>query len=227
MKRDQPGLTRVFAHRGASAAAPQNTLAAFRLAKEMGADGVELDVRRHESGVLAIAHDEVLGRPLAPSVPDLAAALDACAGMTVNVEIKNLPGDGDFDPEETLAHHVVELLHERGGADDVIVSSFGIACIDTVHRLDPSIPTAFLVTIPPDDDVAGRAVDRCRRNGHVALNPHHVGITPRLMDLARAAGIAVSAWTVDDPARMRELADLGVTSIITNVPDLAVATLRS
>lgn len=219
-------MTSIFAHRGASAAEPENTLGAFRVAKEMGADGVELDVRRHDSGVLAVAHEEILGRPLAPTVPDLAAALDACTGMTVNIEIKNHPRDGDFDPGETLAHRVVELLHERGGVDDVIVSSFGSACVGTVRRLDESIPTALLVTIPPDDDLAGRAVHRCRTSGHVALNPHHAGITPKLMDLARAAGIAVNAWTVDDPARMRQLAELGVASIITNVPDVAVAALR-
>src|SRR5947207_13640794 len=112
-------MTAVFAHRGASAAEPENTIAAFVRAKEMGADGVELDVRRHESGVLAIAHDQVLGRPLDPSVPDLAAALDACAGMTVNVEIKNYRRDDDFDADETLAHRVVELLRERAGKADV------------------------------------------------------------------------------------------------------------
>ena len=192
----------------------------------MGADGVELDVRRHESGVLAVAHDMVLGRPLEPSVPDLAAALDACEGMTVNVEIKNYQGDDDFDPDEVLALQVVELLAARGGRDDVIISSFGLGCINRVRQLDESIRTAFLVTIAPDADVAGRVIDRCKRHGHGAINPHHLGVTPRFMELARAAGIAVNTWTVDDPARMRELAFLGVDSIITNVPDVAIATLR-
>jgi glycerophosphoryl diester phosphodiesterase len=219
-------MTAIFGHRGASAAEPENTIAAFVLAKEMGADGVELDVRRHESGVLAIAHDEVLGRPLAPTVPDLASALDACAGMTVNVEIKNYQGDGDFDPEETLAERVVALLRERGGVDDVIVSSFGLGCINRIRQLDPSLPTAFLVTVAPDPDVAGRVIDRCKRHGHGAINPHHIGVNERFMDLARAAGIAVNTWTVDDPDRMRQLAELGVDSIITNVPDVAIATLR-
>lgn len=219
-------MTGVFAHRGASAAEPENTIAAFRRAKEMGADGVELDVRRHESGVLAIAHDEVLGRPLAPSVPDLAAALDACAGMTVNVEIKNYQGDGDFDPEETLAERVVALLRERGGRDDVIISSFGLGCINRVRELAPDLPTAFLVTVAPDPDVAGRVIDRCKRHGHGAINPHHVGVNERFMELARAAGVVVNTWTVDAPQRMRELADLGVDTIITNVPDVAIRTLR-
>ena len=218
-------MTSIFAHRGASAVEPENTVAAFRRARQLGADGVELDVRRHESGVLAVAHDAVLGTPLAPSVPDLATALDACAGMRVNIEIKNYPGDPDFDETESLAERVVELLHERGGSDDVFVSSFGIRCIDRVLALDPSISTAFLVTHAPDDDVIGRIISRTVRNGHRGVNPHHVGVTPRLVELAHAAGITVNPWTVDDPERIRQLAGWGVDAIITNVPDVARAAL--
>ena len=88
---------RAFAHRGWYAdelTGMENSLAAFRRAAEMGADGVELDVRRHESGLLAVAHDAVLGTgPLAASVPDLATALDACSGLVVNIEIKNMEID--------------------------------------------------------------------------------------------------------------------------------------
>ena len=218
-------MTSIFAHRGASAAAPENTVEAFLAAKAMGADGVELDVRRHQSGMLAVAHDEVLGTDLAPSVPDLATALDACEGMTVNVEIKNWKGDGDHDPGEELAERVVALLHERRGRDDVLVSSFSLATIGRVRALDPSIPTGFLVMIAPDPDVAGRALQRCREGGHVALHPHHSAVTPQLVELCHAAGVAVNTWTVDDPDRMRELADLGVDCLITNVPDLAKTVL--
>ena len=225
VQKGRSGVTSVFGHRGASAAEPENTVAAFRRAKEMGADGVELDVRRHESGILAVAHDAVLGTELAPSVPSLAEALDACAGMTVNIEIKNMPGDPDHDPTESLAERVVELLHERG-SDDVFVSSFSLSCINRVRELDDSISTAFLVMHAPDDDVIGRIIDRTRRHGHGAVNPHHMGVTPRLVELAHAAGLRVHTWTVDDPERMRHLAELGVDSIITNVPDVAIATLK-
>jgi glycerophosphoryl diester phosphodiesterase len=220
-------VTSVFAHRGASRAEPENTIAAFRRAMEMGADGVELDVRRHESGVLAVAHDAVLGTTLDPSVPSLDAALDACTGMTVNIEIKNFQGDPDFDETESLAGRVVDLLRERGGTDDVVVSSFNLACINRVRELDDTIATAFLVMHAPDDDVIGRIIDRTRRHGHGGVNPHHAGVTPRLVELAHAAGLVVSTWTVDEPTRMLQLRDLGVDCIITNVPDVAVAALRS
>jgi len=192
----------------------------------MGADGVELDVRRHESGMLAVTHDAVLGTTLASNVPDLATALDACAGMTVNIEIKNYKGDPDFDEEETLAARVVELLHERDGRDDVLVSSFGLSCINRVRELDPTIDTAFLVMHAPDDDVIGRIIDRTVRHGHTGVNPHHAGVTPRLVQLAHAKGLTVNVWTVDDPERIRQLADLGVDCVITDVPDVALAALR-
>jgi glycerophosphoryl diester phosphodiesterase len=220
-------VTSIFAHRGASHVEPENTVAAFVRARELGADGVELDVRRHESGTLAVAHDAVLGAPLAPSVPDLATALDACDGMRVNIEIKNYPGDPDFDETESLAERVVELLHARDGRDDVFVSSFGLSCINRVRELDPSISTAFLVVHAPDDDAVGRIIDRTRRHGHGGVNPHHGGVTPHLVELAHAAGLTVNTWTVDDPARIRELASWGVDAIITNVPDVARTALTS
>jgi glycerophosphoryl diester phosphodiesterase len=216
----------VFAHRGASRAEAENTIAAFTRAKEMGADGVELDVRRHQSGMLAVAHDAVYGTELAPSVPSLEAALDACAGMTVNIEIKNMPGDPDYDETKSLADRVVELLHARTRRDDVFVSSFNLSCINRVRELDDSIATAFLVMHAPDDDVIGRIIDRTRRHGHGAVNPHHMGVTPRLVELAHAADLKVHTWTVDDPDRMRWLEEIGVDSIITNVPDIALQTLR-
>src|SRR6188768_3753377 len=98
----------VLAHRGACRQAPENTLNAFARARALGADGVELDVRRSADGVLLVHHDataEPLGafaalpfaeiRAARPSVPTLAEALDACAGLLVNVEVKCLPWEPD------------------------------------------------------------------------------------------------------------------------------------
>lgn len=217
-QKGRSGVTSVFAHRGASRAEPENTVAAFLRAKAMGADGVELDVHRAR---LLVHHD---AEPVPPDAPTLAEALDACAGMVVNVEIKNLQGDADYDPTNAAADDVVALLHSRSGRDEVVVSSFNLATINRVRELDPSIATAFLVMHAPDDDVIGRIVDRTKRHGHGAVNPHHAGVTPRLVELAHAAGLTVSTWTVDDPERMLHLRELGVDSIITNVPDLALTT---
>lgn len=209
----------ILGHRGASAHAPENTVEAYELAFAMGADGVELDVRRG----FVCRHDP---GPAGPGTITLPQALDACEGMFVNIEIKNLQGEEDFDETETLAAEVVELLAERSWRDRVLVSSFNLSTINRVKQLAPELPTGFLVMIPPDADVAGRTIERVRRHGHDAIHPHHTGVMPRLVELATAAGLDVHTWTVNDAQRMRDLADMGVASIMTDVPDVAVATLR-
>lgn len=218
MGADRP-VVLILGHRGASAHEQENTIASFRRAAAMGADGVELDVRRG----FVVQHDP---GPVRPGTPLLPEALDACEGMLVNVEIKNLQGEEGFDETESLSDEVVALLASRAWRDDVLVSSFNLAAINRVKQLAPEVPTGFLVMIPPDADVAGRVVDRARRHGHGAVHPHHLGVTPRLVELASSAGLAVHTWTVNDPERMRALAAMGVDSIMTDVPDVAVATLR-
>lgn len=226
-------MTAVYAHRGASAAERENTLVAFTTAVAMGADGVELDVRRTLDGALAVHHDarlgdgrlvcEVAAVDLPAHVPSLVEALAACGDLVVNVEIKNWPRDPDHDPTLLLADRVAPLVAPMG--DRVIVSSFNLADVDRVREIDPTIATGTLATFAPDADVAGRFVDRARRRGHTAVHPHHGAVTPHLVGLAHAAGLRVNTWTVDDPDRIRELAVLGVDAIVTNVPDVALAAL--
>ena len=127
-------MTLVIAHRGASRAERENTIAAFVRAVEMGADGIELDVRRTADDVLVVHHDAMLGDgrivrqvpagELPDHVPTLSAALDACAGAFVNVEIKNDPSEPDFDPTEWAAHRTLIELGRRGADARWLVSSF-------------------------------------------------------------------------------------------------------
>ena len=221
----------VIGHRGASAAHPENTLAAFQGAIDQGADGVELDVRRTADGALALCHDEVLpdGRAvvvvqqaeLPPEVPTLAQALDACRPLAVvNVEIKNWPADGDFDRGEQVAAAVVALLEARGELADgrILVSSFHLPTIDRVRALAPGLATGWLLGVAED---LGPLVDQAAAAGHVAVHPHHAFVDAALVARAHAAGLAVNTWTCDDPDRIRWLADLGVDAVITNVPDIA------
>ena len=224
---------KIFGHRGSSADAPENTLDAFALARAQGADGIELDVRRSADGALVLHHDAALpdGRLVAAtpaaelptSVPTLAAALDEAQGMVVNVEIKNLPHEPDFDPDRALADRVVELLAARGGVDDVLVSSFDLATVDRVRSLDPTVPTALLTFVEP---TAARGVELAVERGHVAVHPHDGTVDVDLVAAARAAGVDLNVWTVDDPERIRALAALGVAGIVTNVPAVALAALE-
>ena len=226
-------MTAIWAHRGASVARRENTIEAFAEARAQGAAGVELDVRRTADRAMAIHHDAALadGRLLvelpAAELPDhvplLDAALDACHGMVVNIEIKNVEVDPDFDADQFLAQAVVDLVHERQATGDVLVSCFGLAAIDRVRTLDPAIPTGYLASARWDQMGAlQRAID----GGHSAFHPYDLVVNAELVAAAHDAGIAVNVWTVDDPDRIRWLAsDCGVDAIITNVPDIALAAL--
>lgn len=225
-------MTIVIAHRGASVARPENTIEAFQEARRLGADMVELDARRTADGTIAVRHDpEIPGsgalitlhrHELTEEVPTLGAALDACVPMQVNVEIKNSPFEPDWDPDQHLAAAVVELVAARGARDAVLVSSFNLEAIDRCRGLDPAIATAWL-TLAGWDQAA--AVATCAERGHAAVHPHDPAVTPELIARAHDAGVAVNVWTVDDPARMAQLAEWGVDGICTNDPALLLRVL--
>jgi glycerophosphoryl diester phosphodiesterase len=151
-------------------------------------------------------------------IPTLDQALDACDGMFVNVEVKNDPADPDFDPTEWLAHRVCAVLSRRGGGPRWLVSSFRYETVAACRTVMPSIRTAWLVeSIDPD------TVARTAAGGHVALHPWDPIVDEPLIRAAHAAGLAVNAWTCDDPDRIRQLIGWGIDGICTNVPDVAVA----
>ncbi len=227
MSPDRPARPLVYAHRGASAAAPENTVEAFVLARDMGADGVELDARRTADGHLVVHHDahlpdgrlvvEVAAAALPSSVPGLTEALDACGGMVVNLEIKNWPADPDFDPTMAVADAVANLAEDPRRDDDLLVSSFHWSTVDRVAELSPGTPTALLVATT---DPAG-ALERATARGHRAVHPWDPLVTSELVAAAHDRGLAVNVWTVDDPDRIRQLAGLGVDGVVTNRPDVA------
>ncbi len=228
-------VPRVLAHRGAARVAPENTLEAFAAARALGADGVELDVHRTADGALMVHHDAdargigVLAersaaeiRATRSEIPTLEEALDACAGMLVNIEVKNLPGDAEYDPGERVAGAVVELVARRGRRDDVLVSSFNLESVDRVRDLDDSIPTGFLTLVGMD---AVDGVDVAHAHGHGAVHPDVRALEGEApaATVARAhdLGMAVNVWTVNGEDEMRRLAAVGVDAIITDVPDVA------
>ena len=225
----------VLAHRGARTVAPENTLDAFRIALEQQADGVELDVHRTADGGLVVHHDAgapglgvLAGRELGeiraqrPDIPTLAEVLDACAGTLVNVEIKNLPGDADYDETDRVSALVVELVAARAHRDDVLVSSFNLPTVDRIRELDPEVPTGFLVMIGIDPmDALALTAD----HGHVALHPFRAMLADDsaadIIARARELGVALNVWTVNDEAEIERLAAFGVDAVITDHPDAA------
>ena len=221
----------VIAHRGASRAERENTLAAFRRAGTIGADAVELDVRRTSDGAMAVHHDAVLpdGRvicemtavELPEHVPLLPAALDACEGMWVNIEIKNHPLDADFDPSDSLAATVATHLAERGEDHRWLISAFNRQTVDAMRTLRPEVRTAWLTNGVRDEDLERVARDLAGF-GHTALHPDTRFLNQRCIDVFHSHGLQVNSWTIDDPARMAEVIGWGIDGICTNVPDVAI-----
>ena len=215
-------MTQVIAHRGSTYAARENTLEAFQAARELGADGVELDVHLSSDGVVVVHHDaEVAGlgpiagtssKALPQWLPTLEESLECCGQLLVNVEVKQ-NSEAVSGADALLWSKVAEIIVKRGEAAKVVVSSFSLAAVDAVRSHAPSLATALLVE-PTDDAVA--AVALARRHGHGGVHPFHVSVNEALMEAAAAAFVAIRPWTVDDPARVVALAELGVDTVITN-----------
>jgi glycerophosphoryl diester phosphodiesterase len=202
--------TLVIAHRGACWDEPENTLPAFERAIEVGADYVEFDVRAAPDGSLVCAHDRVRKRPPA-TVPTLDDALATMAGrIGLAVEIK----------EPAVTDRVLAALREHDvDADRVLLLSSHRKALDSARTLRADLRMVLHLSIwRPDPTVATRYwgvgfEDRTAR--------------PRLIARAQLLGLATTVYTVNEPRRMLELAELGVTGIFTDRPDLLRRTLDS
>jgi glycerophosphoryl diester phosphodiesterase len=216
---------RIFGHGPVDGTGPAlNTLESFGMCRLRGADGVELDVRRTADDHVVVVHDALLGegrsvaratrRELPASIPDLVQALDECAGLTVNVELKNFPSDHDFDPSQRITHLLIDLLEGRAGMDQVIVSCFDLAAIDLVKRRAPSLPTAaLLLSRRNPDSLLGPVVDY----GHLTVHPYDTMVDGSFMEATRSAGLRIHPWLGEVGAeRMRALLTLGADGLITS-----------
>jgi glycerophosphoryl diester phosphodiesterase len=240
----------ILGHRGASAEAPENTLAAFRLAVEQGADGVELDVWRCGTGEVVVHHDadtartgrvarRVSSTPWAElrrldvgswkderfageRIPLLVEVLDALPSAVVNVELKS--GGWRRWPDLGLARAVAAILREAGAEDRCLVSSFDYALLATFRLAARGVKTGILFDARPR--WSWRAEAGLRALAPRAVHPQAVLATPSRVAGWHARGVEVNAWTVDDAAELSRLAALGVSGLITNRPAAAIAALR-
>jgi len=218
----------VLAHRGGTGPWRENTLEAFTGALRLGADGVELDVRRTSDGRLVVHHDaEVAGAgpihalrasELPTWVPGLDEALEICAGAVVNVEVKNSPLEPGYDPDETVAADVATVLQATSarpgpGRARVILSSFWPASLAAVRATGTALATGLLVH--PSLDPA-QAAEQARALGCAALHPFHSQVTPALVDLVHAMGMSVVVWTVNEPDDLSAVAGAGVDAVISD-----------
>ena len=232
-KRNEP--VAVIAHRGASATAPENTLAAFRLAVEKGADYVELDVQESADGEVMVVHDSDLmklgGGPAkiwemtaaelrsvdigsykgpqyaGERVPTLAEALEVCKGKSrVIVELKS------YGHDEKLQERVAAIVEAADMADQTVYMSLDHTMIGRMKRLRPSWRCGVLVA-KAVGDLTTLPADFLAVETRVA--------TGRFVRRAHRAGRDVYAWTANDPAWMLAAMTHGVDGLITDKPDIA------
>lgn len=231
-----------LAHRGASHDAPQNTLAAFWLANQYGADGYELDVHLSKDGVPVVIHDFSVDATTngSGSVADLTVEelqrLDAGAkfapefageriptleevfavvepGMIVNVELKSRSLADDG-----LEAAVIRLIGKCQMQERIILSSFNPLSLMRVRRHAPNLRIGLLYAL--DLPLYLRKAWSRVFVRPDALHPHRGMVNAQYMDWAKARGYEVNVWTVDEPQPMQNLAALGVDAIITNRPDV-------
>lgn len=218
----------VVGHRGWPQRFPDNTLGGC-LAAAGVSDAVEVDVRRCGDGRLVLSHDPIMGGHLVADTPwSILAALDlgegnhpalldeVLAGLpetAVQIEVKNWPGDLGFEPDHRLALEAAERI--RPGD---VITGFNAETLATVRRVFPDVTTGLCVPGAFDLDAA---VELCLDAGHSVLVPEFALITEDLN-----VPLQVFPWTVNDPARVIELVELGVTGIITDDPGL-ISTLRN
>lgn len=219
----------VMGHRGAPHAAPENTPASFLAAWDAGATWVELDVRRSSDGIAVVHHDPETpdGVPVvARTAHDLANlgvwALEAVLadlprGLGVDLEVKNLPGEPDFDAEEQTARLVAALLAGREDERRWMTSAFSPGTVTTLAEALPAIPAGqlHLSTMRPD------AVAQYLAGSDVRVVCPQVGADGLDADGIAAVherGFAVLVWTVDDVAEAERLAAAGADAICTNRP---------
>jgi len=228
----------IWAHRGASAEAPENTIAAFSLALAEDADGVELDAQRCASGEVVVLHDESLarttgfdapvihasysvvrtldagswkaGRFRGERIPLLAEVLEAFPRL-VNVELKCETAD-----DGGLTAEVVRVVRAAAAEDRVLLSSFNAACLWRARALAPRIPRALL--FESEQRWPLRSALFAPLLGVEAVHPEHVLATPGRVSRWRRRGYSVACWTVDDPEEAARLHQSGVTGVITNRP---------
>lgn len=238
------GRILVFGHRGARAYAPMNTIPAFELAVEQGADGVELDTHLSRDGILIVLHDftvdsvtdgngyakymtlselkeldagKKFGDAFAGTcIPTLDEVFEAVGRkLFINVEIKSESQDTDG-----VEQAVADCIQYHGMQSRVIVSSFNPLALQRFRTIMPEVPIGYLYA--PQYTFFPEVMETLP---HEARHPHESIIDASYMQWVRNHNWRVNTWTVNDPIRAIELRNLGVDAIITDAPDVIIGAL--
>lgn len=222
----------IWAHRGASQVAPENTLAAFRAAELAGADGIELDIHLCRDGVPVVIHDESVDRTTDGS---------GAVGSYSLRELRKLDAGGWFSPafsgeavptlEEVLSWAEgrvrlnIEIKSARAGEAvldqlasfpqaRILVSSFDHGLLEHLHHLSSDLPLAFLCESP----LWRRPLRRAAACGAESFHPRRDRVSRAMTVACRREGIGVVPWTVDNLRQLWPLLRLGISGVFTNDP---------
>jgi len=236
-----------IAHRGASGHAPENTMAAYRRAVDLGARFIETDLQLTRDARVIALHDLTLDRTTSGKGPvhllplNEVRALDAGAwfgdrgaGSFSGERVPTLEEILDFAEEHDvifyleiksgpawgIEHAVVAALRDQNASARVVILSFDAAALDSVHRLDSTMMIGFLCEHPAND-----LVERTVHSGARQLVARGDLITPAVVAKAHHAGLQVVAWTINEPEQMRRLIAADVDGIMTDYPDRLISLL--
>ncbi len=242
---DLIALPAIIAHRGASAHAPENTLAAFRLALEHGADGIELDAKLTSDGQVVVIHDQTVERTTGAQgvvremtlaelkaldagsffdsayagepIPTLAEVFEEVSSRAlINVEITNYTSPGDALPDK-----IADLVIRHRLQKNILFSSFHPLNLLRIKRRLPDVPAAILTVPGPVllgkvfRGLAGRVFSP------KFIHPYYTDIDAAFLAGQHRRGRRVNAWTVNEPDAIRHLFKIGIDGIITDDPRLA------
>lgn len=234
----------IYAHRGSSMYAPENTLAAFVLAKEQGADGIELDTKLSADGEVVVFHDRTVDRTTqgkgrvnqltlaqlrqldagmwkgqsfkGEKIPTLAEVFEVVGGkMIINIELTNY-----FSMSDGLPEQVVKLVRKHKLEDSVMFSSFLSMNLAEVRKLCPEAPIGLL-SVSGLPGIISRSWFTRRVSPEYCM-PHHKAVTRELIEERKKAGRKCNVWTVNSPEVMRRMISFGVDGLITDDPLLGM-----
>lgn len=236
----------IQAHRGASKERPENTMAAFRRAAELGSFGLEMDVHLLPDGSMIVHHDDDLGR-----CENASGSLYSYTGAQLQkIAVgKNHPGEFEQEPMPTfdellqwlqtndlflnveikpgafiteVGERTVQMLEQYGMKDRCIISSFNHEILREIKQQHPEYKVGILYSQPNDDVVA-----YCLKYGFDAIHPYYRIIDEALVRECHRNGIAVNVWTVDEPDDIRRMIEWGVDGVISNDAATALDILHS
>lgn len=250
---NEPGRHRplVVAHRGSSGSAPENTMAAFRLAVAAGADMLEFDIRMTRDFELVVHHDRSLGRTSDGSgriwdltlgevreadagswhsrrfagerIPTFRQVLEEIpVSVGLDIEVKT---DGDRRRGIALPEAVLLLVREARRETSVIVSSFDHAFLRRLHRLDPALRLGALAV--PIRDRFRAPSQIARRTGAKVFICSRAQLRARHVRDARGAGLMLAVYGVNTVADLARASRAGVDAVITDYPSRIIRALRS